>query len=60
MLGQELDNSILATVAARMEENKKRSRVDLQDLTRTTRFNREEIRHMYRGFKQVNSCYKTV
>ena len=42
-----------AAVASRMEENKKRNMIDLQELLRITKFTKQEIKMMYRGFKQV-------
>ena len=42
-----------AAVACRMEENKKRSLIDLQELLTITKFTKQEIKMMYRGFKQV-------
>ena len=42
-----------AAVASRMEENKKRNLIDLQELLRITKFTKQEIKMMYRGFKQV-------
>ena len=56
MKNPELNADILATVAARIEENKQRSCIDLQELIRSTQFTKQEIRCMYRGFKQV-SCF---
>ena len=54
MKNPELNADILATVAARIEENKQRSCIDLQELIRSTQFTKQEIRCMYRGFKQVS------
>jgi len=41
-----------------MEENKKRSLIDLQELLTITKFTKQEIKMMYRGFKQEcpNGC----
>ena len=46
-----------AAVASRMEENKKRNMIDLQELLRITKFTKQEIKMMYRGFKQVREGY---
>lgn len=48
----ELSPDILAAVAQRLEEQAKRTFIDLEDLIRTTKFTKQEIRTMYRGFKQ--------
>jgi len=48
----ELSPDILAAVAQRLEEASKRTFIDLEDLIRTTKFSKQEIRTMYRGFKQ--------
>lgn len=48
----ELSPDILAAVAQRLEEQAKRTCIDLEDLIRTTKFTKQEIRTMYRGFKQ--------
>ena len=53
MASTELGADILAVVAARIKENNKRSFIDLQELMRITKFTKQEIRMMYRGFKQV-------
>ena len=53
MAGNELSRDILAAVAAKIEENKKRSAIDLQELIKITKFSKPEIKMMYRGFKQV-------
>jgi hypothetical protein len=53
MAGAELGSDILAAVAARNEQNKKRRLIDLQELIKTTQFSKQEIMIMYRGFKQV-------
>ena len=44
-----------AAVASRMEENKKRNMIDLQELLTITKFTKQEIKMMYRGFKQVRA-----
>jgi hypothetical protein len=54
MSNSELGANILAAVAARIEENNKRSCIDLQELIRSTKFSKQEIKCMYRGFKQVS------
>ena len=46
---------ILAAVAARNEQNKKRRLIDLQELMKTTQFTKQEIMMMYRGCKKVSS-----
>jgi len=43
---------LLTAVAVRMEENKKRNTIDLQELLKITKFTKQEIKMMYRGFKQ--------
>jgi len=48
----ELSADILAAVASRLEEQSKRTWIDLDELIRSTKFSKEEIRTMYRGFKQ--------
>ena len=53
MSSSEPATNILAAVAARMEENQKRHQVDLEDLIMSTQFTKQEIKCMYRGFKQV-------
>ena len=53
MAGAELGADILAAVAARNEQNKKRRLIDLQELIKSTQFTKQEIMMMYRGFKQV-------
>ena len=53
MAGAEIGADILAAVAARNEQNKKRRLIDLQELMKTTQFTKQEIMMMYRGFKQV-------
>ena len=53
MAGAEIGADILAAVAARNEQNKKRRLIDLQELMETTQFTKQEIMMMYRGFKQV-------
>ena len=40
-------------MAVRMEENKKRNTIDLQELLKITKFTKQEIKMMYRGFKQA-------
>jgi len=52
MAGTELSADILAAVAARIEENNKRRFIDLQELMNSTKFTKQEIKMMYRGFKQ--------
>jgi hypothetical protein len=52
----ELGGDILAAVAARIEENTKRSLISLQELLQSTQFSKQEIMIMYRGFKQVRLC----
>jgi len=52
MAGSEINPDILAAVAARLEEQNKRSFIDLDELIRETKFSKGEIRMMYRGFKQ--------
>ena len=60
-MGKDKDRSKLisdllkAAVAVRMEENKKRSLIDLQELLTITKFTKQEIKMMYRGFKQVRT-----
>ena len=54
MPSPELQNDILAAVAARFEENARRNLINLQELTESTRFTKQEIMMMYRGFKQVS------
>ena len=49
--------SVLAAVAVRMEENKRRNNIDLQELLRITKFTKQEIKMMYRGFKQVKMTF---
>ena len=49
----ELSADILAAVAARIDENTKRSLISLQELVENTQFSKQEIMMMYRGFKQV-------
>ncbi|XP_023330478.1 Kv channel-interacting protein 1 isoform X2 [Eurytemora carolleeae] len=49
---KELSPDILAAVAQRLEDQSKRTFIDLEDLIRTTKFSKQEIRTMYRGFKQ--------
>ena len=56
MTHTDLGSNILADVAARIDENQKRSCLDLQELIRSTHFTKQEIRCMYRGFKQVIRC----
>ena len=53
MSGKDLNDDILAAVAARTEQNNKRRLIDLQELIKTTQFTKQEIMMMYRGFKQV-------
>ena len=53
MPNTELGADILAAVAARIEENTKRSLINLQELMQSTQFSKQEIMIMYRGFKQV-------
>ena len=53
MPNTELGADILAAVAARIEENTKRSLINLQELMQSTQFTKQEIMMMYRGFKQV-------
>ena len=53
MPNTELGADILAAVAARIEENTKRSLINLQELMQSTQFSKQEIMMMYRGFKQV-------
>jgi hypothetical protein len=53
MSGKDISADILAAVAARNEQNKKRRLIDLQELMKTTQFTKQEIMMMYRGFKQV-------
>ena len=53
MCDKELSADILAAVVSSMEQTSKRKVVDLQDLMRSTQFTRQEIKMMYRGFKQV-------
>ena len=53
MSGKEVGADILAAVASRTEQNNKRRMIDLQELLRSTRFSKQEIMMMYRGFKQV-------
>jgi len=43
---------MLAAVASRLEEHQKRTFVDLEELLKSTKFSKQEIRMMYRGFKQ--------
>ena len=57
MSSSELGANILAAVAARIDENQKRSCMDLQELIRSTNFTKTEIKCMYRGFKQVGSTF---
>ena len=52
----DLQSDILAAVAVRFEENARRNLINLQELTESTRFTKQEIMMMYRGFKQVISC----
>ena len=54
MSNSELGANILAAVGARIEENNKRSCINLQELIRSTQFSKQEIKCMYRGFKQVS------
>jgi len=51
-IGMDLGVDLQAAVAQRIEEQKKRNFIDLEDLVRTTKFSKTEIRTMYRGFKQ--------
>ena len=53
-IGMDLGVDLQAAVAQRIEEQKKRNFIDLEDLVRTTKFSKTEIRTMYRGFKQVS------
>ena len=53
MPNTELGGDILAAVAARIEENAKRSLINLPELMKCTKFSKQEIKMMYRGFKQV-------
>ena len=53
MPNTELGADILAAVAARIEENTKRSLINLQELMQSTQFSKQEIMMMYRGFKRV-------
>ena len=55
MSGKDISADILAAVAARNEQNKKRRLIDLQELMKTTQFTKQEIMMMYRGCKQVSS-----
>ena len=55
MYGKDLGADILAAVAARNEQNKKRRLIDLQELMKTTQFTKQEIMMMYRGCKKVSS-----
>jgi len=48
----ELSPEIMAAVAQRLEDQSKRTFIDLEDLIKTTKFSKQEIRTMYRGFKQ--------
>jgi len=48
----EMNPDIMAAVTARLEEQNKRSFIDLEELIRETKFSKGEIRMMYRGFKQ--------
>ena len=53
MSSNDLTADILAAVAAKVEENKKRKSIDLQELIKITQFTKQEIRMMYRAFKQA-------
>ena len=48
MAGAEIGADILAAVAARNEQNKKRRLIDLQELIKTTQFTKQDIMMMYR------------
>jgi len=52
MATEELVPDILAIVAARLKEQKARRLIDLEELVRATKFSKQELRKMYRGFKQ--------
>jgi len=52
MAGSELTPEMLSAVASRLDEQNKRKFIDLDELIRETKFSKEEIRMMYRGFKQ--------
>jgi len=52
MAAEELVPDILAIVASRLKEQKARRLIDLEELVRETKFSKQEIRKMYRGFKQ--------
>ena len=52
MSSNDLTADILAAVAAKVEANKKRKSIDLQELIKITQFTKQEIRMMYRAFKQ--------
>ena len=54
----DLTIDILAATAARIEENNKRKSIDLQELMKITKFTKQEIRMLYRGFKQVGHIPK--
>jgi len=47
-----LSNHILTAVATKIEQRKQRKCIDFQELMRATNFTKQEIRCMYRGFKQ--------
>ena len=46
MAGTELGADILAAVAARIEENNKRNLIDLNELIKSTKFSKQEIKMM--------------
>jgi len=48
----ELSSEVLAAVAQRLDDISKQTYIDLDDLIKTTQFSKQEIRTMYRGFKQ--------
>ena len=52
---REMPPDLMAAVAAGVEQNNRRRLIDLQELLEATKFSKEEIKMMYRGFKQVEN-----
>ena len=60
MSSPDLTVDILAAIAARIEESNKRKSIDLQELMKITKFTKQEIKMLYRGFKQVGGPYSQL
>ena len=57
---------ILAAAAAKIDENNIRKLIDLHELMKLTKFSKQEIRMLYRTFKQERSfpillpCFQSI